>query len=174
MIIGAGNVAMDVARTVLRHGSREVYIICNRGDSTITARKVETEYAKIDGEKIEFYKTVVEFVDEGAMLADSHVYIDENGFERAEPIAGTEQLFPVDSVIVAISQGPRSVIVSSTDGIDVKDNGLVVTDDYGRTTKEGIFASGDVVTGAKTVVEAVRVSRRVAEAIHQYVSERYR
>lgn len=172
-IIGAGNVAMDVARTILRHGSREVYIICNKGESAVTAREVEVEYAKIDGVEFEFYKSAVEIVEEGLILNDSRVYIDENGQELAEPIPGTEKLFPADSVIVAISQGPRAVIVSSTKGIDINENGLVVTDDCGRTTREGVFASGDVVTGAKTVVEAVRVSRRVAKAIDQYIVEKF-
>ena len=171
-IIGAGNVAMDVARTILRHGSREVYIICNKGESTITARDVEVEYAKIDGVKFEFFKTATEFIEEGVMLSDSHVYIDDNGQEKVEPIAGTGQLFPADSIIIAISQGPRAVIVSSTGGIDIDNNGLVVTDDCGRTTREGVFASGDVVTGAKTVVEAVRFSRNAAKAIDQYINLR--
>ncbi|NLK52580.1 MAG: NAD(P)-dependent oxidoreductase [Syntrophomonadaceae bacterium] len=168
-IIGAGNVAMDVARTALRHGCEDVYIICNMDESTITARDIETQYAKIDGAKIMFYKTAVEFTDEGVILADSKVNADENGVKTVEPIKGTETLFPVDSVIIAIGQGPRSVIVSSTTGIDVTDKGLVAVDDCGRTSREGIFASGDVVTGAKTVVEAVKVSRKVADAIDQYV-----
>ena len=128
------------------------------------------EYEEIDGVKFDFYRTAVELVEEGIMLADSHVYTDENGQEQVEPIVGTQQLFPVESIIIAISQGPRAVIVSSTGGIDIENSGLVVTDDCGRTTRAGVFASGDVVTGAKTVVEAVRVSRRVAKAIDQYIS----
>ena len=171
-IIGAGNVAMDVARTILRRGSREVSIICNKGESTITARDVEVEYAKIDGVVFEFYKSAVEITEEGVILADSNVFTDGNGNETAEPIAGTEKLFPADSVIIAISQGPRAVIVSSTKGIDINNNGLVVTDDFGHTTREGVFASGDVVTGAKTVVEAVRISRRVANAIDRYITSK--
>ena len=173
LIIGAGNVAMDAARTALRHGSREVFIVCNKGESSIKARELEIEYAKIDGVKFEFNKTAVEFTDEGVIFADSRITADESGRETATPIAGTEQLFPADSVIVAVSQGARSVVLSSTDGIEMQDSGLVVTDDCGRTTREGIFASGDVVTGAKTVVDAVKVSRRVAEAIHEYICEKY-
>ena len=170
VIIGAGNVAMDVARTALRNGSKEVYIVCNMGQSTITAREIEVEYAKIDGAVFEFNKTAVEFVEEGVIFADSRIFTDENGNERAEPISGTEQLFLADSIIIAISQGPRAVIVSSTKGLDTKENGLVVTDDCGRTAREGIFASGDVVTGAKTVVEAVRASYNVAGAIDEYIT----
>ena len=173
LIIGAGNVAMDVARTILRHGSRSVYIVCNRGTSAVTARNVEVEYAKIDGVQFLFNKSAVEFVDEGVILADSRVFTNQDGQELAEPIKGTEQLYPADSVIIAISQGPRSVIVSSTTGIEVQDNGLVVTDNFGRTTREGVFASGDVVTGAKTVVEAVRISSQVADAIDEYLSKKY-
>jgi len=173
LIIGAGNVAVDVARTALRHGSREVYIIANKGESGVTARDIEVEYAKIDGVQFEYFKSTVEFTDEGVILADSNVFVDESGRERAEPIPGTERLYPADSVIVAVSQGPRAVIVSSTEGIEVRENGLVVTDEEGHTTREGIFASGDVVTGAKTVVEAVRASKRVAEAMDRYIAGKY-
>ena len=119
-MIGAGNVAMNVARTAFRHGCEDVYIICNMGEETITAREIETEYAKIDGAKLMFYK----------------------------------------------------VIVSSTTGIGATDTGLVAVDEFGRTSREGIFASDDVVTGAKTVVEAVKVSRMVADAMDQYVQEK--
>ena len=173
-IIGAGNVAMDVARTTIRHGVENAYIICHKGESGIAARDAEVEYAKIDGAQFEFNKTAVEFVDDGVILADSEIYMDENGNEAVGIIEGSEQLFRCDSVIIAVSQGPRSVIVSSTKGININENGLVITDDCGRTSYEGIFASGDVVTGAKTVVEAVCVSRRVADAIDDYVTKKYR
>lgn len=171
-VIGAGNVAMDVARTAFRHGCEEAYIICNMDESTVTAREVEVAYAKIDGAKLITMKTVVAFTDGGVMLADSQVTTDENGNKTVTPIAGTESLFRADSVIIAIGQGPRAVIVSSTTGIDVLDNGLVAVDECGHTSREGVFASGDVVTGAKTVVEAVNVSRRVADAMDEYVTKK--
>lgn len=173
-VIGAGNVAMDVARTAFRHRAKEVYIICNKGESTITARANEVEYAKIDGVKFEFFKTAVEFVDEGVILADSKVTITEDGEEKVEVLPHTEKLFTCDSVIVAISQGPRAVIVSSTEGIKVTNKGLIQTDSLGHTTKDGVFASGDVVTGAKTVVEAVRISKQVAEEMDKYIQNRYK
>ncbi|MGI6004488.1 MAG: FAD-dependent oxidoreductase, partial [Christensenellales bacterium] len=172
-VIGAGNVAMDVARTAFRHGCEEVYILCNMDESTITARDIEVAYAKIDGAKLMFHKAAVEFVDGGLILADTEVSQDEFGNKIPVPIEGTESLFSADSVIIAIGQGPRAVIVSSTTGINVMENGLVAVDDSGRTSREGVFASGDVVTGAKTVVEAVKVSRRVADAMDQYVKRRY-
>ena len=172
-VIGAGNVAMDVARTAFRHQCEEVYILCNMDESTITARNVETQYAKIDGAEFIFNKTAVEFVDEGVILADSSIGVNANNEKIVEPIAGTEMLFSVDSVIIAIGQGPRAVIVSSTTGIEVKRNGLVAVDEYGHTSRDGVFASGDVVTGAKTVAEAVKVSRKVAEAIDKYISSKF-
>ena len=170
MVIGAGNVAMDVARSALRHGSREATIICRRGESSISARASEVEFAKIDGVMFEFNKIAVEITEQGVLLADSTVRSAEDGAEILEAVSGTEQLHEADSVIIAISQGPRALIVSSTEGIHVKEGGLVVTDGAGHTTRDGVFASGDVVTGAKTVVEAVKVSRLVAEAIDEYVS----
>jgi len=172
-IIGAGNVAMDVARTAIRHGSEEVTIVCNLDERGIAARTVEAEYARIDGARFLLKKTAVRFVDEGVVLADSALQTDAEGVLTASAIPGTESVLGVDSAIVAIGQGPRSVVVSSTSGINVNGRGLVAVDDSGRTTREGIFASGDVVTGAKTVVEAVKVSRRVADAMDQYVQEKF-
>ncbi len=167
-VIGAGNTAMDVARTAIRHGCRDVTLIFNRGPMDITAWAEEAEYAKIDGAKIEYHKSTVGFIDEGLLLADTEILPD--GTALAVP--GTEKTFPCDSVIVAVGQGPRAVIVSSTKGIEVTGKGLVAVDDCGRTTRPGVFASGDVVTGAKTVAEAVNVSRRVAEAMHDYMQAR--
>jgi len=168
-IIGAGNVAMDVARTVLRHGSKEVYVIYHLDEADITARDIEVRYTKIDGAYFIFKKYTMEFVDEGIILADSEITENDDGYKIAEPVKGTEELFEVDSAIVAIGQGPRAVIVSNTRGINVSDKGLVDVDSAGRTSRTGVFASGDVVTGAKTVVEAVKVSCKVADAIDEYV-----
>lgn len=168
-VIGAGNVAMDVARTALRHGSEDVYAICHLGEGAETARNIEKQYAMIDGVKLLYRQSVVEITDEGVLLAENEVITREDGTMEAKPIAGTEELFPVDSVIIAIGQGPRAVVVSSTTGIDVTDRGLVAVDAFGHTSRKGVFASGDVVTGAKTVVEAVKVSRQVAEAMHAYM-----
>lgn len=168
-VIGAGNVAMDVARTAFRHGCEEVTIFSHGDEKGVTAREVEAQYALIDGARLVYDKAVSSFVDDGVMMVDAVTTEDELGQRKVTPLPGTETLFPVNSAIIAIGQGPRAVIVSSTTGIEVKDNGLVQVDDCGRTTREGVFASGDVVTGAKTVVEAVKVSRRVADAMDAYV-----
>lgn len=165
LVVGAGNVAMDVARTAMRHGCEYVTILSSLGERTISARQVERQYALIDGARLMMNKTVLRFTPKGAILADTDLSCEDT----IAPLSGTEELFPTDSVIIAIGQGPRSTIVSSTTGIDVTDKGLVAVDDCGRTSREGIFASGDVVTGAKTVVEAVKVSKRVAEAMDAYI-----
>ena len=107
----------------------------------------------------------MELTEEGCIFQDT-VRREDGTLER---IPGTEKLYPADSTIISVSQGPRNVIVSSTGGIDVNARGLVVTDADGRTTREGIFASGDVVKGAKTVVEAVRYSKQVADAMDAYM-----
>lgn len=164
-VIGGGNTAMDVARTVIRHGCNDVTLIFNREEEALTSRKIESDFARLDGAKFLYNKSCVEFRDEGVVLADSKVLEDGS----VDIVPGTEELFEADSTIIAIGQGPRSVIVKTTKGIDVTSRGLVAVDEYGRTTREGIFASGDVVTGAKTVVAAVNISRKVAQAMHEYM-----
>lgn len=171
-IIGAGNVAMDVARTALRKGVRDVYIMYRGGFDSITADKHEIEYAKLDGVKFELYKSPTEITDEGVIYVKTEPEVLENGKTSYKPILGTEKLFPSDSVIISVSNGPRDIIVSSTTGIEIDNKGLVSTDSSGRTTREGVFASGDVVTGAKTVVAAVKLSKEVALAIDEYVNKK--
>jgi glutamate synthase (NADPH/NADH) small chain len=142
-------------------------------ETAVTAQKSELQYAKIDGVKLELNKTVVEIVDEVVIFADSEIYIDKSGSRQAKASPGTQKLYPADSVIIAVGQGPRSVSISSATGINVDKNGLIAVNEFGYTTREGIFAGGDVVTGAKTVVEAVVVSRKVAEAMDKYSTNKY-
>lgn len=172
-VIGAGNVAMDAARTAARKGAKEVYIMYRKGIAEMRADKNEIEGAKSDGVKFELYKAPVEIVDEGVMYYDTSVSVDNKGNKTAVPVNGVKKLFEADSIIIAISQGPRDNIVSTTKGIDVDKRGLISTDEDGRTTREGVFASGDVVTGAKTVVAAVKLSKRVADAMDEYVTKKY-
>lgn len=169
-VIGAGNVAMDVARTAIRHGSREVTIMYRKGAVSMDAEPLEVEYTKLDGVKFNYYQAPLEIVDEGVRYVQTRVVgAEENGKEIVEVIEGSEGLHACDSVILAIGQNPRRNIVNNSKGIDVNHRGLLVTDESGRTTRDGVFASGDVVTGAKTVVEAVRVSKIVADAIEDYI-----
>lgn len=171
VIIGAGNTAIDAARTALRKGVREVIIMYRRGEEDMPANREEIEYAKIDGVKFEFFKSPLEILDEGIKYIKTEKSNNEK--DRIVEIPGTEAILETDSIIIAASQGPKANIVSNTEGLKINNSGLLLTDNLGRTTKEGVFASGDVVTGARTVVEAVSLSKKVAEAIDQYVREKY-
>lgn len=171
-VIGAGNVAMDVARTAVRKGAKEVTIMYRRGFENMTATNHEIEYAKLDGVKFQLYKSPVEITKEGLVYSETEIIETEDG-KKLITKEGSEKLFNCDSVIVAVSQGPRTNIISTTKGIEVNKKGLVIVDKDGRTTKEGIFASGDVVTGARTVVEAVKYSKHIAETIDEYVNWKY-
>jgi glutamate synthase (NADPH/NADH) small chain len=144
-----------------------------RGQDGITAEEVEVEYAKIDGVKFEFFKAPVEITDDGVKFIKTEVIEEEGSRGKLVMIEGTEEIFEADSVIIAAGQGPRANIVSTTNGINVTKEGLVATDELGHTTREGVFASGDVVTGAKTVVGAVKLSKIVAEAMDEYVCSKY-
>ena len=113
-----------------------------------------------------FYnKKPVEIVDEGVIFEDVAHYSDGT----MEAVPGTQQLYKADSTIISISQGPRSRLVKMTEGLQANRQGLLVADEYGRTSRPGIFASGDVVAGARTVVEAVAHSKMVAEAMDAYM-----
>jgi glutamate synthase (NADPH/NADH) small chain len=172
-VIGAGNVAMDVARTAIRNGVKDVSILYRGDMDSISAEKAEVEYAKLDGVKFELLKSPIEFTDDGVLYKETYYETDEEGHKTLIVKEDEIHLLKTDSIIVSISQGPRDLILSTTKGITAKENGLVATDDSGRTSKEGVFASGDVVTGAKTVVEAVKLSKRVADSIDEYVTAKY-
>lgn len=171
-VIGAGNAAMDVARTALRRGVQQVYIMYRKGMEDMSASQYELDFAKIDGVKFELYKSPVELTNKGVLYVETRK-VEEAGVQRLENVEGSETLFECDSIIVAVSQGPRANIVSTTTGMGTNSRGLVLADECGKTTKEGVFASGDVVTGARNVVEAVKHSKLVAECIHEYVSKKY-
>lgn len=162
-IIGAGNSAMDVARTALRHGVKKVRVF-SRSDH-LAASPREVDYAKIDGVEFIVHVEPVEIVDDGVIFVE----LECDGKGNLSPIHGTENLYPADSTIIAISQGPRDRIVSTTTGLEVNEQGLLVTNTFGETTRDGIFAAGDVVRGAKTVVEAVAYSKQVADAMDEYM-----
>lgn len=163
IVIGAGNAAMDVARTAMRHGSRQV--TCFSLTRKVVASEHEFSYARLEGVEFEYNKKPVEITDEGVIFRDVHE--DENGtFAEVE---GSDTLILADSVMISISQGPQNTIVNTTTGLNATNNGLLEADDCDRTSRPGVFASGDVVNGARTVVEAVAYSKRVAGAMHEYI-----
>lgn len=167
LVIGAGNAAMDVARTAIRKGSRHVTVY------SITeipaASPKEVEYAKLDGVEFEYLQTAIEIRDEGAIICDVEWTEDGKLVKKEE----TARLVPADSIIISISQGPQDRIVNRDKELQVDDRGLLKTDANGETTMPGIFASGDVVTGVKTVVEAVKYSKMIADAMDEYVKTHY-
>lgn len=163
IVIGAGNAAMDVARTALRKGVR--YLQCFSREDTVAASKHEFDYAVLEGVEFVYCKIPVEIVDEGVIFADAEKKEDGSIVQ----IPGTEKLYPADSVLISISQGPRNRLVTTTKGLEANKRGLLETDEEGHTTRPEIFASGDVVQGARTVVEAVAHSKIVAEAMDRYM-----
>ena len=164
-IIGAGNSAIDVARTVVRMGSRHVTIYARR--QRIAASQRELDYAQVDGIDIQQGMQIKEFTDKGPVFIPK-IYDEEGNLVREEePV-----LVLADSTIIAISQGPKDKIVSTTSNLDVNEKGLIVVDDGGKTSHEGVFASGDVVAGSKNVVLAVKYSKQVAEAMDEYLTSK--
>lgn len=167
LVIGAGNAAMDVARTAIRKGSRHVTVYSIT--EVPAASPKEVEYAKLDGVEFEYLQTAIEIRDEGAIICDVEWTEDGKLVKKEE----TARLVPADSIIISISQGPQDRIVNRDKELQVDDRGLLKTDANGETTMPGIFASGDVVTGAKTVVEAVKYSKMIADAMDEYVKIHY-
>ena len=164
IVIGAGNVAMDVARTALRRGVRDVKIMV-RSDR-YTASEEEKEYAEIEGAQFIFNKAPVEICDEGVYFADT--VCDEN--HKVISMSDKPQLYKTDTVMICVSQRPSNLILTTTKGLEVNERGLAKIDPQtGETSRPGVYASGDVVKGAKTVVEAVEQSKRVAYAMHEYL-----
>lgn len=163
IVIGAGNAAMDVARTAIRKGVR--YLTCFSLSKKVAASKHEFSYAQLEGVEFEYNKAPVEITDDGVIFKD----IIENEDGTFTDVPDSARLYETDSVIISISQGPQNRIVNTTDGLKANQKGLLVADETGHTSRPGIFASGDVVNGARTVVEAVAHSKVVAESMHQYM-----
>lgn len=165
VIIGAGNVAMDVARTALRRGVKDVKIVV-RSDK-YSASKEEKEYAEIEGAQFIYNKAPVEITDDGVMFADT--VCDEN--HRVISTSDKPELMKADTVMICVSQRPSNLILTQTKGLETNERGLAKINEDGSTTRPGVFASGDVVRGAKTVVEAAETSKRVAFAMDAYLKQ---
>lgn len=165
IIIGAGNAAMDVARTAIRNGSRNV--TCFSIEKTVAASDYEFRYATLEGVSFNYSLKPVEILDDGVVFRQ----VKELEDGTMEEIEGSDKFYKCDSVIISISQKPRNSLASKTEGLEATKNGLMVIDEFGHTGREGIFAAGDVVHGARTVVEAVAHSKMVAESMHRYVQE---
>ncbi len=167
VVIGAGNVAMDAARSAKYYGSKHVQICYRRGLENMTATKAEIKEAEEEGVEFTFYKNPVEINEEGVYFVTTRKISKEDGSDTIETIEGSNQLLSCDNVIIAVSQIPQSNIVSTSPELKTK-YGLLVTDSYGHTTKKGVFACGDVVSGARTVIDAVVAAKIVANSMDEY------
>lgn len=163
IVIGAGNAAMDVARTAIRKGVRR--LTCFSITKEVAASQYEFSYATLEGVEFEYNKRPVEIKDNGVIFRD----VIENEDGSFTDVDGSDTLYESDSVIISISQGPMTRLVNSTKGLNANKRGLLEADETGHTSRPGIFASGDVVNGARTVVEAVAHSKIVAESMHEYM-----
>ena len=166
-IIGAGNSAMDVARTVIRHGSR--YVTIYSRDNKVTASKREVEYTLADGVEIAYGVETLAITDEGPLFVRRKYNEAGEIVSRSEPAISA-----ADSTIIAVSQRAKDKLSSTTIGLDCNERGLLEVDENGMTTRLGVFAGGDVTLGPWNVVQAVKNARHVAEAMSNYLKEKAR
>ena len=168
VVIGAGNVAMDAARTALRMGDdMKVTVINNRREQDVTATREEFSMAVEEGVLFMHQLSVLRITDDGVICAEVEVVEKENGEIAYEENMLSRKMIAADSVILAIGQGPKSA-PSGEAQIAITLRGLFAVDENGMTNIPGVFAAGDVVSGPKTVVEAVAYTKKVAENIEQY------
>ena len=178
-VIGGGNVAMDSARSALRLGAEEVYIVYRRSREEMPARKEEVENAEEEGIIFKFLANPTRFIgDEKGWVRQMECIRmklgppDESGRRRPIPIKGSEFVMDVDTVIVAIGRTPNPIIQRTTEGLEVTRWGTIVTDENGKTSLEGVYAGGDIVTGEATVISAMGAGKKAARAIHEYLMGR--
>ena len=187
-VVGGGNVAMDAARTALRLGAEKVYIVYRRSLEELPARKEEVEHAMEEGIEFLLLNNPVEILGfenpddprdpkNGFVTAMRCIKMelgepDEQGRRRPIPVAGSEFELPVDTVIMAIGTSPNPLIKSTTSGLDVnRRGGIVVREETGETSRTGVYAGGDAVTGAATVISAMGAGKLAAKSIDEYLQQ---
>lgn len=176
-VIGGGNVAMDSARCSLRLGAEEAGIVYRRSRKEMPARLEEVENAEEEGIKFKFLTTPVRFLgDESGWVKGMECVAmrlgepDESGRRRPIPIEGSEFVMDVDTVVIAIGQTPNPIIQRTTKGLKTTRWGtIVVKEKTGKTSKKAVYAGGDVVSGAATVISAMGAGKRAARSIHRYL-----
>ena len=177
-VVGGGNVAMDAARTALRLGA-EVHIVYRRSEEELPARVEEVHHAKEEGIIFDLLTNPVE------ILADENGWVsgikcvkmelgepDASGRRRPVVIEGSEFVIDVDTVIMSLGTSPNPLISSTTKGLDINKYKCIVAEENGQTTKEGVFAGGDAVTGAATVILAMGAGKEAAKGIDEYLSNK--
>ncbi len=186
-VVGGGNVAMDAARTALRLGADNVYIVYRRSEEELPARREEVEHAKEEGIIFKLLNNPVEILGynnpddrrdpkNGFVTGMKCIRMelgepDERGRRRPVPVEGSEFVIDVDTVVMAIGTSPNPLIKNTTAGLDVNGHGGIIVDDNGATSKEGVYAGGDAVTGAATVISAMGAGKLAAKSIHEYLSK---
>ncbi len=179
-VLGAGNVALDSARTALRLGGENVYIVYRRSRTEMPARIEEVHHGQQEGLEFKFLMNPIRIIgdDKGWVKGLECIKMklgepDESGRRRPIPIEGTEIVLDVECVIVAIGNGPNPLITAVTPDINTNRRGNIVADEEtGVTSKKGVFAGGDIVTGAATVILAMGAGKKAAVAIDNYVMGR--
>ena len=177
-VVGGGNVAMDAARTALRLGS-DVTVVYRRAEKELPARAEEVHHAKEEGIEFRLLTNPVEVIGDknGWVKALRCIRMelgepDESGRRSPVPVEGSEFEVEADVVIMALGTSPNPLISGTTKGLDVNRRGCLVADENGATTREGVFAGGDAVTGAATVILAMGAGRRAAAAIDEYLKNK--
>ena len=176
-VVGGGNVAMDAARCAKRLGAEKVYIVYRRSMDEMPARREEVEHAEEEGIIFLTLNNPVEILgnDENFVTGMKCIKMelgepDESGRRSPSPVEGSEYTLDVDSVIMSIGTSPNPLIRSTTEGLETNRRGCIVTDgEDGRTTREGVFAGGDAVTGAATVILAMGAGKNAARAMDEYI-----
>ncbi len=174
--IGGGNVAMDAARTALRLGAKESTVIYRRSKAELPASDKEVDCATREGVRVQFLTAPVRFLGEDGHLTGVECVrmelgeMDASGRPRPSPILGSEFTITADTAIVAIGNEPDLLVTNTTPGLEVERSGCIRTDPQtGQTSRDGVFAGGDIVTGPATVVRAMGMGKRAAAAIDRYL-----
>ncbi len=177
IVIGGGNVAIDAARTVLRLGAEHVSIFYRRSPEELPARKEEIQNAEEEGIEFKYLVAPKRFIGDEQGNVKSMEYIkmrlgepDASGRRKPIPVEGSEATVDVDFVAVAIGRKPNPIVQSVAKGIGVKDGGIIVTEnETAQTSREGVFAGGDIATGEATVISAMGSGRKAARYIDEYL-----
>ncbi|MCX5894656.1 MAG: NADPH-dependent glutamate synthase [Proteobacteria bacterium] len=176
-VIGAGNVAMDSARTAVRLGADEVRIVYRRSRSEMPARLEEIHHAEEEGIELHFLTAPIRYCgDDSGRITDMECLRmelgepDASGRRRPVPVSGSEFIIPCDLVVVAIGAGANPLLTSTTQGLELNRWGYIVANaETGETSRKGVWAGGDIVTGSATVILAMGAGRKAANAIHSYL-----
>ncbi len=178
VVVGGGNVAMDAVRTAKRLGA-EAFIVYRRSEDELPARREEVHHAKEEGIEFRMLTNPVRINgdDKGTVRSISCIRMelgepDASGRRSPVPVEGSEFEIECDVVIMALGTSPNPLIKSTTKGLDTDRKGCIVADEEGQTSRPGIFAGGDAVTGAATVILAMGAGRRAAKAIDQYLQQK--